>query len=147
MNTNTVAVASIHQATRDDVWHALVDPERLRRWLGNVVIPSDERQPFRIAIAGTGEEVSIKVQSCVPECRLVLDWSVDGTASTVSVVLGDAHPGTAVILQEDGTPTAMLDAYRRGWTAHLKRLEAELSGASIPDWATLAQGFDTAAGS
>ena len=141
MNMNTVAVAAFYQATRDDVSHALVDPERLHRWLGAVAIPADDKQPIRIAVAGTGEEIMVQVRSAVAECRLVLDWSVDGSTSTLSVILGDAFPGTALILQEDGIPTAMLDAYRRGGKAHLGRLDAELSGAAIPDWTTLAQGL------
>lgn len=144
MNMNTVAVASIYRATRNDVWQALVDPARLRHWFGDVMIPTDDKQPIRIAVAGTGEEIIVQVRSCVAECRLVLDWSVDGSTSTVSIILGDAFPGTAVILQEDGTPTEMLDAYRRGWKAHLGRLDAELSGAAIPNWTTLAQGTCTA---
>lgn len=144
MNTNTVAVASIYRATRNDVWQALVDPDRLRRWFGDVVVPAGDGQSIHIAVTGTGEEIMVQVRSFVAECRLVLDWSVDGSTSTVSVILGDAFPGTAVILQEDGTPTEMLDAYRRGWKAHLGRLDAELSGSAIPDWTTLAQGTGTA---
>ncbi|HWU27922.1 MAG TPA: SRPBCC domain-containing protein [Microbacterium sp.] len=139
VDTSTVALAMTCTVDRENVWAALTERDRLSRWFGELAMAPDDARQADITVSGTGEEVSVRILACEPDCRLSLEWTVDDEVSTVTVVLGDAEGGTAVILQEDGVPEQLTDAYRRGWGAHLRRLDAELSGQSMPEWTELAQ--------
>ena len=88
------------EASREDVWRALTEPERLREWLAN-----DVELDVRPGGEGRfgwddGEQRRALVQVVEPEERLVLDWWDGEDVSTVTLELEDADPGTRLTVTE-----------------------------------------------
>ena len=84
-------------ATRDDVWDALTDEERLEDWFANDV--ELDLQPgggarFRWS---NGEERHATVTEIEPERRLAFDWEDEGT---VEFTLADDADGTRLVVVE-----------------------------------------------
>lgn len=137
--TQTVSVERRYAADPAAVWDALTTPARLARWLGTVDGDLSPGTPIDLAITGTGEQVRVVVTRCEPAELLEAEWTVDDDTSVVRATLTpDDGGGTLVVLTETGVPTSMLEAYTRGWTAHLVRLEADLTGSPLPEWAEAA---------
>src|SRR5215471_2383637 len=78
-------------ATRDDVWEALTDPERLEDWFANDV-DLDLREGGGASFRwSNGEERHATVTEIEPERRLAFDWEDEGT---VEFTLDDDPEGT-----------------------------------------------------
>ena len=83
-------------ATRDDVWDALTDAERLEDWFANDVeldLRPGGGASFRWS---NGEERHATVTEVEPERRLAFDWEDEGT---VEFTLDDAD-GTRLVVVE-----------------------------------------------
>src|SRR5881275_1709617 len=87
-------------ATRDDVWDALTDAERLEDWFANDVeldLRPGGGASFRWS---NGEERHATVTEVEPERRLAFDWEDEGTVeSTLDVVESSPAWTTALELQ------------------------------------------------
>ena len=84
-------------ATRDDVWDALTDAERLEDWFANDVeldLRPGGGARFRWA---NGEERHATVTEVEPERRLAFDWEDEGT---VEFTLADDADGTRLVVVE-----------------------------------------------
>jgi uncharacterized protein YndB with AHSA1/START domain len=84
-------------ATREDVWDALTDPERLEDWFANDVdldLRPGGGASFRWS---NGEERHATVTEVEPERRLAFDWSDEGT---VEFTLDDDVDGTRLVVEE-----------------------------------------------
>jgi uncharacterized protein YndB with AHSA1/START domain len=84
-------------ASRDDVWEALTDPERLEDWFANEVeldARPGGRGHFRWA---NGEERHAVVEQIEPDERLVLRWDDEGL---VELRLEETETGTRVLVRE-----------------------------------------------
>jgi uncharacterized protein YndB with AHSA1/START domain len=94
-------------ATRDDVWDALTDADRLEDWFANDVEldlrPGGEAS-FRWS---NGEERRATVTEVEPERRLAFDWEDEGT---VEFTLADHPDGTRLVVVESSP----------GWSAALE---------------------------
>src|SRR4051794_20979953 len=84
-------------ATRDDVWEALTDPERLEDWFANDVdldLRPGGGASFRWA---NGEERHAVVREVEPGERLAFDWEDEGE---VEFTLADGADGTLLAVVE-----------------------------------------------
>src|SRR3954462_15866647 len=84
-------------ATRDDVWEALTDEDRLEDWFANDVeldLRPGGGASFRWS---TGEERHATVTEVEPERRLAFDWEVEGT---VEFTLDDDVDGSRLVVVE-----------------------------------------------
>jgi uncharacterized protein YndB with AHSA1/START domain len=84
-------------ATREDVWEALTDPERLEDWFANDVdldLRPGGGASFRWS---NGEERHATVTEVDHERRLTFDWDDEGT---VEFTLQDDVDGTLLVVEE-----------------------------------------------
>jgi uncharacterized protein YndB with AHSA1/START domain len=84
-------------ATRDDVWDALTDEERLEDWFANDVeldLRPGGGASFRWS---NGEERHATVTEVEPERRLAFVWEDEGT---VEFTLADDADGTRLVVVE-----------------------------------------------
>lgn len=122
-----VTVSRTYDATPDEVWAALVDPERIPRWLGPV--EGDLRVGGRFALEGNA---SGDITTCDRPERLSVTWEHGGDTSWVDVSLRPTPDGT--VLQLDHS-FAVTDHYRRygpgatgiGWELALMGLSLHLA--------------------
>jgi uncharacterized protein YndB with AHSA1/START domain len=85
-------------ATRDDVWEALTNPERLADWFANDV-QLDLRPGGGVSFRwGNGEERTATVTEVEPERRLAFEW--DGEDGEVEFTLDDDVDGTRLTVVE-----------------------------------------------
>ena len=103
-------------ATRDDVWGALTDEDRLEEWFANDVeldLRPGGGASFRWS---NGEERHATVTEVEPERRLSFDWDDEGT---VEFTLDDDVAGTRLVVVESSPAwsTALeLQASALSWT-------------------------------
>ncbi len=90
-----VAVATrTYPTSPDDLWTALIDPERLPRWFAPV--SGDLRLGGRFQIEGNAAG---EVLACDAPKRLALTWEFGGELSWVEVLLDGSDDSTTLILR------------------------------------------------
>lgn len=124
-------------AAAGDVWDALVNPERLVRWLAPV--RGDLRPGRRYRIDFDADDPAQQVHGTVAECRpplhLSVSWEIHGAGtSTVTAALAGTASSCELRLRHDGLPEPMAAGYGAGRHAYAEALAAELDGAAVPDW-------------
>lgn len=141
---NTLLVNRRYRASRDLIWQAWTEPQRLRRWFGtpdydletveiDLTVGGEYRKVFRttenelVTVSGQYREIM------KPE-RLVYTWNVTGagrnlhdTLVTVTfVVHGDE---TEVTIRHEGLTTdEVREGHKQGWTGNLDQLAGEVEG-------------------
>jgi uncharacterized protein YndB with AHSA1/START domain len=122
-------------ATPEEVFPYLTDPERYARWMG--VEAELEARPggiYRVrmsnAAVALGEFVAVE-----PSRRLVFTWGWQGDAglppgsSTVEITLREDDGSTLVRLRHSGLPhDAARRAHTEGWHRYLSRLAVAATG-------------------
>ena len=88
-----------YPATPDDVWDAIVDPDRIRRWFAPV--SGDLREGGRFSVEGNA---SGSIVRCVPPRELVLTWEFGGNST--DVVLRLLPEGEATVLELEHSPVS-----------------------------------------
>ncbi len=111
---------TVFEAERDEVWHALTDPERLREWFAN-----DVELDVRPGGAGTfrwgdGSVRYARVER-VEEAREleILWWDEDGGESVVSISLADCDDGTRVRVVESTAAPGLEPSAEWSWGVEL----------------------------
>ena len=105
-------------ATREEVWAALTEAERLAEWFANEV--ELDPRPGRAGVFrwDNGEERRAVVEAVEPEERLELTWGDDGT---VAITLEDDPDGTRLTVVESA-PGPRACAGEWGWGIELWKL-------------------------
>ena len=121
-----------YPATPAEVWSAITEPGRVGRWLAPATLLGDGR--YRLDF-GDDHVTTGEVETCDPPHALVVSWDFEGEpASRVSVEVRPEGDGSVLVLDHTRLPQDQGAGYGAGWEAHLATLEAQLSGASSPDW-------------
>ena len=108
-----------------DVWSALIDPERLARWLAATSFANGR---VEIAFDG-GDVVTGAVLAWEPPLLVEYEWRYPGeTESVVRFELAQDGDGTLLVLEHRRLGTDQSVGYAAGWHAHLDGLAAELDG-------------------
>ncbi|MGN6742432.1 MAG: SRPBCC domain-containing protein, partial [Amnibacterium sp.] len=120
-------------AAPEVVWAALTDPARLADWLGSV--EGDLREGgayhgrFRVSEwDGTG-----RILVCEPPRRLVVsasedDHDVQDEQHVTTITVAPDSGGSAILVEEQGMPLAMIAAYGAGTQVHVEDLVAYVGG-------------------
>jgi uncharacterized protein YndB with AHSA1/START domain len=123
-------------ATADEVWEALVEPDRLRRWLGDATI--DARPGGTIDIR-FGDDTAGRVTGAIrvfdPPRVLEYEWRFAGEAeSVVRFELSAGAAGTTLVVDHRRLGPEAATGYAAGWHAHLDLLAEQLAGGVRSDW-------------
>ena len=104
-----LSVSRSYPTTREDLWRALTDPERLPRWF--LPVTGDLRVGGRYQLEGNAGG---EVLSCEPPRSLAVTWEYDGQVSWVSATLTPAGEETRLELVHDVPADAHWDTFGPG---------------------------------
>ncbi|WP_200934532.1 SRPBCC family protein [Nostocoides sp. Soil756] len=127
--TGVVHLEDRYATGPDDLWSALTDPDRLRRWLGEVEGDLRPGGGFTAHFFASGWEGTGRVEVCEPPRRLVVHTSSpDQPEGVIEAVLTPDGDGTRLVVEDRGMPLDQLPAYGAGDQIHLEDLRAVLAG-------------------
>lgn len=128
----------------DDLWGALTDPERLRRWYG--VVEGDLRPggEVRIYIPAADIESAGHVEACEPPRRLVLTTreteesyrrgqGVPPYDGAIQVTLTPDGDQTVLVIEVRGMPLETIASFGAGWQIHAENLAGYVAGRELGD--------------
>lgn len=117
-----------------DLWSALVDPDRLSRWVADVT--GDLRPGGRIHARFTsGWEGDGYVNVCEPHLLLLATMNPGSDDETViEARLTEETGGTRLVVEERGLPLDVVAAHGAGWQTHVEDLATYLAGDERGDW-------------
>jgi uncharacterized protein YndB with AHSA1/START domain len=124
----------------EEVWSALTEPARLRRWLAEAELDLREGGAVSFRFGDTPDQHVTGRVLAVDEPRLLeYEWTWPGqTESVVRWELSaDGAGGTRVVLDHRRLPADAATGYGAGWHAYLDLLEAHLGGEESADWGEL----------
>lgn len=151
-----VRIEKRYDTTIDDLWSAVVDPDRLARWYGRV---EGDLQPggiFRTRLDPADIDGTGRVEACEPPHRLLVttretdeSWQRGkGPApfdETVEATLTTEGTRTRLVIEIRGLPLDRVASYGAGWQIHAENLAAHLSGGEPIDvgarWQALLAGY------
>jgi uncharacterized protein YndB with AHSA1/START domain len=123
----------------DDLWEALTDPERLRRWYA--VVEGDLRPggEFRTYIADADIESTGRVEVCDPPRRLLLTTretdesyqrgqGVPPFDGAIEATLTSDGDQTVLVIEVRGMPLDKVAFYGAGWQIHAENLAGYIAG-------------------
>ena len=110
----------------DSVWRALVEPEKLQRWLAKVTI--DGRVGGSIDIDFGSEKAGGAILIYDPPRVLEFEWGERGEPSVVRFDLEPSDRGTRLRLTHTRQSAKMAAGTAPGWHAHLDVLGIVLEG-------------------
>ena len=114
------------------VWDALVQPDRLARWLGT--IEGDVRptvgEAFGLRLgAAVGDRADCTLLACEPGRRITIAWRWEGEPdSVVHVAVEPSDDGAVLRLRHELVAPQPIADYGAGWEAHLGTLADDLAG-------------------
>lgn len=134
--TGSVVVEDVFATDPADLWQALTDPDRLRRWIGE--ISGDLRLGGTVAMKLTSTyEGTSRITTCEPPSRLEMTTDdLEGGAGTLSASLTPDGDRTRLRIEETGLELGKLHFHGAGWTVHVEDLGAVLRGEEPSDWHT-----------
>jgi uncharacterized protein YndB with AHSA1/START domain len=128
--------ARVYGFPPDEVWSAVTEPDRAKRWLGELIVTGETG---RLMLGDTDDEAArLRILACDRPYRIEVEWTFPGAAPThVLVTLAADGPGrTALVLEHTfpGQEPTVLPGYACGWEHYLDALDAYLAGAALPLW-------------
>ena len=122
-----------YDATPAEIWSALTEPERMRRWLANVA-ELEPRPGGRFLLRWNADETDGTILAFEPGRLLELQWPYPGEPDSVArFELRPDGDGTLLVVDHRGLPPSSIAGYGAGWHSHLDSLQAYLSGRQ-GDW-------------
>ncbi|MDQ1547890.1 MAG: hypothetical protein QOH69_2794 [Actinomycetota bacterium] len=130
----TIHVEDVYPTDIDDMWSAISQPERLKRWLvdveGDTAIDGSFTARFTSGWEGNG-----RVDVCEAPHRLVVTMSDGGDDETVTeATLTTEGSGTRLVIEERGLPLGEYAGHGSGWQAHIEDLALYLAGKDTTNW-------------
>jgi uncharacterized protein YndB with AHSA1/START domain len=130
-------------ARPETVFPFLVDPEKLRRWIG-VSVELDPRPSgvYRVNVTGRNT-ASGEFLEVTPNTRVVFTWgwedpgdAVPPGSSTVEISLEPDGDGTILRLRHSGLPAERRESHAHGWQHYLGRMTVAAAGgdAGVDPW-------------
>ena len=121
----------------DDLWSALTDPTRLRRWHSR--FEGDLRLGGTFRRVGADGESTGRVDACEPPRRLLVTMRDadprpgQPTETVVEAELTADGDQTILVVEERGLPLPLLPAYGAGVQLHLENLADHVGGRELAD--------------
>ena len=136
----------IYEATLEEVWRALTEPDELAGWLA----PARQvelRPGGKVQLDfGDDDQMHGVVQEVEPPRVLEYRWDFPGEwESVVRFELRPHERGVLLVLDHRALPPETAAAYGAGWHAHLDMLEARLAGGQaefMPRYRELRPSYD-----
>jgi len=130
-----VRVEDVYATTIDDLWSAITDPSRLKRWVvevsGDLRVGGDFSANFTSGWSGSGT-----VDVCdAPNLLRVRTWQPGQEVTTIEAVLTAEGDRTRLVIEERGLPLADYAGHGAGWQAHAEDLHALVDGREPGIWA------------
>ena len=126
-----------YDATPEELWSALTEPERLGRWLADVAeleLRVGGRFLLRWKESDGTQETDGTILALEPGRLLELNWTYPGEPDSVArFELRPDGEGTVLVLDHRGLPPGAIAGYGAGWHSHLDSLQAHLKGGRA-DW-------------
>ena len=94
--THVVRVKRTYSTTQADLWSAVTEKQRLKRWFGEV--SGEFRLGGRFSIEGNADG---EIKVCEPPSTLCLTWEFAGNTSWVTVTMENAEEGTLLTLEHE----------------------------------------------
>lgn len=130
----TVRMEDVYDPTIDDLWSAIVEPDRLARWIAKV--DGDLGGEFRISFTSGWEGVA-RVEVCEAPHRVRITMSPDAEEAMFTEARLTAEGNrTRLVIEDTGFSREDLPGHGAGWQAHIEDLRSYLSGQVPGDWAT-----------
>ena len=131
-----VRVEDVYATSIDDLWSAITQPDRLKRWIADVAgdlrVGGEFSASFTSHWSGTGV-----VEVCdAPHLLRVRTWQPGEDPTTMEAQLTSDGAGTRLVIEERGLPLAEYADHGAGWQAHAEDLHAHLEDREPRDWAT-----------
>jgi uncharacterized protein YndB with AHSA1/START domain len=119
----------------DDLWSAIVDPDRLARWYGRVEGDLRLDGEFRLFVDGSGWDGVGRVEACEPPRRLQVRTkeSAEPYEEVIEATLTPAGDQTILVIEARGMPLDKVAFYGAGWQIHAENLAAYLAGRGPAD--------------
>jgi uncharacterized protein YndB with AHSA1/START domain len=125
-------------AAVEDVWSAVTDPERLRRWLaaGGAVLEPRVGGRFELWMSpGAGETVWGTVLAIEPPRLLEVEWRYEGEdESVLRIELEPRGERTLLVLDHRRLQEGQAAGYGAGWHAYLDALGDVLGRRPAGSW-------------
>lgn len=134
--TGTVRMQDRYDTDIDDLWSALIEPDRLARWIAEVKGDLRLGGTFYARFTSTWEGPG-RVDVCEAPRRLLLTMNPGQPDQTViEARLTPDGAQTSLVIEERGLPLEDLPGHGAGWQAHVEDLAAYLAGREPADWRT-----------
>jgi uncharacterized protein YndB with AHSA1/START domain len=133
--SGVVRMKSRYESDIDDVWSALIDPERLARWYGRVEGDLRVGGEFTALVHGSQWEGRGRIDVCDPPRHLRVTTSEDGgSQKVVTAELVPESLGTVLMIEVRDIPLDKIFAYGAGWQLHVEDLSAHLAEEDCADF-------------
>ncbi len=130
-----IHVEDIVETDVEDLWDALVRPDRLRRWLvdveGDLAVGGEVRLAFTSGWQGTGH---VEVCERPRLLRVRIDGEDGAPGTEMEAVLEPVEGGVRLVIEDRGLPVDELPMHGAGWQVHWEDLGAHLAGRRPEAW-------------
>ncbi len=132
----------------EDVWSALTDPGRLRRWIGEVAGDLRLGGEYTFHFFSSGAEGTGRVEACERPRRLLLRHGLTHEdVKTIEIGLTADGKRTLLVAEERGMALNLLAGYGAGIQIHIEDLAAHIAGQERRDdddarWSALAPAYE-----
>jgi uncharacterized protein YndB with AHSA1/START domain len=117
-----------YDATPDEVWAALTEPESIRRWLlAEAVLEPRVGGVFALDWSAD-DRADGRVRVWDPPLALEVDWIEPSVQSVLRIELSAAESGTMLVLDHRNVASDAAVGMGAGWHAHLEALGELLEG-------------------
>jgi uncharacterized protein YndB with AHSA1/START domain len=118
-----------YDATPDEVWSALTEPESISRWLfADAVVEPRVGGAFRLRWSENEAGGSVLVWE--PQRTLEVEWNETDLRSILRIEITAFEDGAALVLDHRNVTAKAAIGMGAGWHAHLEALAELLSGRS-----------------
>jgi uncharacterized protein YndB with AHSA1/START domain len=125
------------EADAQELWSALVEPDRLRGWLAEALVDARPGGTVELRFGdwSGGAELRGAIRVFDPPRVLEYDWVFAGEpASVVRFELRPAGGETTLVVEHRLLSAEAGTGYAAGWHAHLDLLKEELADGVSSDW-------------
>jgi uncharacterized protein YndB with AHSA1/START domain len=126
--TGTVVLRRSYHTTAEDLWGAVTEPERLRRWF--LPVSGDLREGGSYQIEGNAGG---RILDCAPPRLLRVSWVYADMASQLEVRISADGDQAVLELEHGGIPDGFFEGIGTGWDPALWTLDLHLRGELADD--------------
>ena len=117
-----------YDATPEEVWEAVTEPESIRRWLfGDAVLEPRVGGRFQI-VWSEDERTGGAVLAWEPPRVLEVEWNEGGDRTVVRIEIESSNGGAVLVLDHRNLTPEIAIGVGAGWHSHLDALGDVLAG-------------------